>query len=211
MFTAIGAYKVDWVDRTLALMAQKQLTQLDLADAIGYSQSGLNRILTRQRKGRVDIITRISKALGTSSENLLHGIDREDAPSQQMSVPVLTNAESMLAWGNNAESVDRNTIQWLGCPIDSAGSRSFAYKVVSDDMTAPYMTGCYVFVDPGLELKQGADALFRMPNGHIAFRQYQVVAGQVILKPRNPSYPSITADESEISYLGSAIGALIVN
>ena len=141
ILAVIGGYKVDWIDRTLSLMANKQLTQRDLADAIDYSQSGLNRILTRQRQGRVEVITRISKALGTTSENLLHGIDRQEAPSVQMSVPVLSDADSMSVWKNNAEAVDRTSIKWIGCPIDKASTRTFAYRVESDDMTVPYVTG----------------------------------------------------------------------
>lgn len=61
-------------DRISALMKQQHITQKQLAIKAGVTESAMSFYVKGERTPRSDVLTRIAKALGTTSDYLL-GID----------------------------------------------------------------------------------------------------------------------------------------
>ncbi len=202
---------MQWQDRTLAEMSVRGISQTEMADLIGYSQSGFNRIITGQRQARLEVIQRVAKSLGRSVEYLLHGIERGDAPSLQISVPILKNATDVASWLSTPELITASTNRWIGCPIDSVGTRTYAYHASSPDMASPLSPGALVYLDPDDDANpDGSDAVLYITDSGPILRMAARVAGSTYLQATNPAFPPITVQPSDV-FAGVAVGILINN
>ncbi len=61
-------------DRITALMGKQHMTQKQLAEKAGVTESAMSFYVKGERTPRSDVLTRIARALGTTSDYLL-GID----------------------------------------------------------------------------------------------------------------------------------------
>ena len=60
-----------WKEKVLFLMNQKNLTQKQLAQLSGITESSISRYLHSEQRPRLDIVVNIAKALGVETNYLL--------------------------------------------------------------------------------------------------------------------------------------------
>lgn len=60
-------------ERIVALMNQKGLTQKQLAQIAGVTESALSRYINNERKPKAEVLANIATALNTTSEYLING------------------------------------------------------------------------------------------------------------------------------------------
>lgn len=60
-----------WKEKVLFLMNQKNLTQKQLAQLSGITESSVSRYLHSEQRPRLDIVVNIAKALGVETNYLL--------------------------------------------------------------------------------------------------------------------------------------------
>ena len=203
-----GFFEMNWIDRTRELMRAHQITQLDLADKIGYSAPGLNRLLNGKRNASLEAVNSIASALGTSVEYLQHGIDRPSDRAGANASPVLDDSQ-IKQWIQEPDALKNKILHWFACPNQQAGTKTFAYRVASDDMLSTtgliIPPGAIVFVDPETNIEQGATALF-LVNGQAVVREARQIAGEWLLSPSNNKYQAIKTDPD--CFIGQVLGVV---
>lgn len=191
---------------------EARITQQQLADLVGTSQSTINSLESRD-SAKSDLDHDLAEALGVTVRWLRTGeypkfpptvseplADYNAAPGPDIRglVPVISWVQAG-AW-HEAEDhfVPGDGDDWLPCPV-SHGLHTYALRVEGDSMTAPfgksYPAGCVIFVDPDQAggVVSGQRVIAKI-NGEpkVTFKVFVEEAGSRFLKPLNPQYPIIT-------------------
>ena len=96
-----------FTERTKGLMTEKSVTQKELAKVTGISESSISRYLSGELEPRMDILSNISRALGTTVSYLM-GEDGKPSATQNPfteTLCVITRNKSKLSDKEKAELI----------------------------------------------------------------------------------------------------------
>ncbi len=69
-------------DRIKTLMDKYGFTQKELASMVGVTESAMSRYLKDEREPKIEVISNLATALGTTSDYLISGTEPEDSVSE---------------------------------------------------------------------------------------------------------------------------------
>jgi SOS-response transcriptional repressor LexA len=196
-----------------------KLSQAALAKACGWdSQSRVGNYEKDTREPSLGDIELMAKALGVNSGALLlregtanppeiPGIDDLERSNVEMTLqPTRSFSYPEISWvqaGSAKEAMDVSNVAL--CPQHSsdvwAGENAFWLKVIGNSMSSANGTsfpeGHLILVGPDIEPRPGQFVVARMIDSNEAtFKQLVRDAGELYLKPLNPSYPTKPVDNT---------------
>lgn len=201
---------MNWEKRIEHLMQERGWNQFDLADASGYKQPHISKILKRDTPPSSKTLKNLANAFGVPVQFLTTGIDR---PVQECLIPLL-KPEQITRWLEAPETLKDVIEDWLPAGTSCSNS-SYAMTVFSHDMCNPgnpvqYPFNAIVMVDPKLPKQAGCRTVCQMPDQRIIFRELQESAGEYYLASMNPAFPLISLGaDFNARYLGRVIATLI--
>jgi SOS-response transcriptional repressor LexA len=200
-------------DRVFSEMNAKGWSEGELARQAGVTQPTVHRIISGESKApKRENVERIAKALRVSSKWLWDGGPRPDIaelerPNVEMTLqPTRSFSYPEISWvqaGSAKEAMDVSNVAL--CPQHSsdvwAGENAFWLKVIGNSMSSANGTsfpeGYLILVGPDIEPRPGQFVVARMIDSNEAtFKQLVRDAGELFLKPLNPSYPTKPVDNT---------------
>jgi SOS-response transcriptional repressor LexA len=201
--------KMKWNDLAKARMKEIRVTQSQLAEQIGASQSGVAHWLGGNREPSLEVIAEILKILGlekmilNSDGTMEYPISEltnvkpiENQPEVKGLFPLISSVQAG-QWLEACEPYDIRDAHMLAT-TEKASDRSFWLTVNGDSMTAPpgsplsFPTGVRILVDPTIEAKDKSLVVAKLDDVNEAtFKQLIIDAGQKFLSPLNPAYPKL--------------------
>jgi len=194
-------------------MNLKGWSEGELARQANITQPTIHRIITGESKApKRENIEKIAKALRVSSKWLWDGgprpdlVDQFDANVEMALQPTRSFMYPEISWvqaGSAREAMEMSNITL--CPQHSsdvwAGEDAFWLRVSGNSMTsnsgASFPEGFLILVAPDIEARQGQFVVARMIDSNEAtFKQLVRDAGELYLKPLNPSYPTKPVDDT---------------
>lgn len=192
---------MDISSKLAAFMAEKRLSQYELARISGVNQPTIQRILSGETADpKIGTLVNIAAALSVSVADLVPGGSARSPPHDQ-GVPVIALASVPVVCADTIVSPATMAIRWTPRPMKEHGHRTFAYQQIDDTMTAiagpkSYPVGCLVYVDPDVtEVANDKPALVRLENGEVIMAYCMAQAGRawwrrlVTRKPTKHSPP----------------------
>lgn len=207
----------DLASRLKATREEQKLTQVQLAELSGVSQSDISKIERRATREPVGVLA-LAKALGCSPYWLKSGIgEKSQSPNVQAvttkgRVPLI----SWVAAGAFREQIDMyqpgEAEQWIDAYDTQPGGQAFALRVDGDSMTSPYPgersfpDGTIIIVDPARSCDAGDYVVAKDVNTQSAtFKKLVQDGGRWFLKPLNPTYPTTEIDTPALRVIGRVI------
>lgn len=194
-------------------MASKGWSEGELSRRSGVTQPTIHRIIAGESKSpKRDNVERIAKALRVPAEWLWTGGARPDLvdetgsnveatvqPHRSFSYPEISWVQA----GTPEEAIEPSNV--AACPRHAsdvwAGDNGFWLRVVGASMTGSsgnsFPEGFLILVAPDIEPHPGQYVVARMTDTNEAtFKQLVRDAGELFLKPLNPSYPTKPMDDA---------------
>lgn len=200
-------------DRISREMNSKGWSEGELSRRSGVTQPTIHRIITGESKSpKRDNVERIAKALRVPAEWLWVGGVRPDLANEPLSnvelalQPTRSFSYPEISWvqaGSAMEAVELSNV--AACPRHTsdvwAGDNGFWLRVVGASMTSSsgdsFPEGFLILVAPDIEPRHGQYVVARMIDTNEAtFKQLVRDAGELYLKPLNPSYPTKPIDDA---------------
>lgn len=200
-------------DRISREMSSKGWSEGELSRRSGVTQPTIHRIITGESKSpKRDNVERIAKALRVPAEWLWVGGVRPDLANEPLSnvefalQPTRSFSYPEISWvqaGSAMEAVELSNV--AACPMHTsdvwAGDNGFWLRVVGASMTSSsgdsFPEGFLILVAPDIEPRHGQYVIARMIDTNEAtFKQLVRDAGELYLKPLNPSYPTKPIDDA---------------
>lgn len=183
----------------------KKLTQIEVANAIGLSQSSYSYWENSDVKIEPSALSKLADLFGVTVDYL---IGASDTPINSVSVPVLGSVPA----GIPLEAVE-DVLDWEEIPaaMCAGGKEYFALRVTGDSMWPDYLEGDVVIVHKTPVCESG-DVCVAYVNGYDAtLKQVKISEdGCVSLIPKNPSYPPRTFSPKEVQELPVSIAGVVV-
>jgi SOS-response transcriptional repressor LexA len=215
---------MEYKDRLKVARRHAQLTQGQLADAIGITQTSISDLERGKSKG-TSFNARIAEICGVRALWLEDGVGEMLAKDERSNVaPMLqphreAREYPVLSWVAAGECVESSVCyptgiadEWLPS-TENAGPRGYWLRVRGHSMTAnsypSFPEGTPILIQPeGFNLISGKFYIARHKEGEYTFKQYILDAGIGYLVPLNKEYQTVAMDGSwEI--IGRAIDAKI--
>lgn len=92
-----------WREKVIFEMERKNLSQKDLAELSGITESSVSRYLHSEKRPRLDVIINFAKALGVKTEYLIE--DEDDAISSYTNI-----ATAVARYGNDLTPEEKNKL-----------------------------------------------------------------------------------------------------
>lgn len=200
-------------DRIFSEMSLRGWSEGELARQANITQPTIHRIITGESKApKRENIEKIAKALRVSSKWLWDGGPRPDLADQfdaNVEITLQPTRSFMypeISWvqaGSAREAIEMSNIAL--CPQHSsdvwAGENAFWLRVSGNSMTSnsgnSFPEGFLILVAPDIEARPGQFVVARMIDTNEAtFKQLARDAGELYLKPLNPSYPTKPVDHT---------------
>lgn len=183
----------------------KKLTQIEVANAIGLSQSSYSYWENSDVKIEPSALSKLADLFGVTVDYL---IGASDTPQNSVSVPVLGSVPA----GIPLEAIE-DVLDWEEIPaaMCAGGWEYFALRVSGDSMWPDYLDGDVVIVRKTPVCESG-DVCVAYVNGYDAtLKQVKISEdGSVSLVPKNPSYPPRTFTPQEVQELPVSIAGIVV-
>lgn len=196
-----------------AIKHSKKLKK-DIARECGVSPSAVTQWVTGDSKGlKPENLFALARATGVSAEWLADGAGGMttetsgfDANVEMALQPTRSFMYPEISWvqaGSAREPVEMVNVSL--CPQHSsdvwAGEDAFWLRVSGNSMTSnsgnSFPEGFLILVAPDIEARQGQFVVARMIDSNEAtFKQLVRDAGELYLKPLNPSYPTKPVDDT---------------
>lgn len=182
----------------------KGLTQIEVADLIGLSQSAYS--YWENGKARIDneSLAKLSSLFGVSVDYLLGKDDFPDA----VRIPVF----SRVAAGIPIEAIE-DIVDWEEIPraLCSGERQYFALRVSGDSMWPDYLQDDTVIVRRQDTCESGDDCVVYVNSTDATLKQVKLGNhGELTLIPRNQSYPPRTFTAQEVTELPVTIAGVVV-
>ncbi|WP_231972241.1 LexA family protein [Vibrio alginolyticus] len=198
-----------WYELAKARMKEIRVTQNQLAERIGASQSGIAHWLGGNREPSIEVIAEILKILGLdkmvlNADGTLEYPNHEignvkeiaNQPETKGLFPLISSVQAG-QWREACEPYNVKDAHMLAT-TEKASARAFWLTVEGDSMTAPpgsplsFPTGVRILVDPEIEAVNKSLVVAKLDDVNEAtFKQLIVDAGQKFLNPLNPTYPKL--------------------
>lgn len=197
-----------WYDRVEQLMQERGWTQYDLADASGFSQPHINRLLNQEELPVNRALKKLASAFNVPVEYFTTGVHRV---SNSLDIPLLT-PEQVTDWLDRPDTLRGKVVDWVSVSR-SCSDKTYALTVTGSDMSTPqcvhnYPLGSIIIVDPGKAMEPGHRVVCRLPDDRVIFRELQLSAGEYYLAALNPSFPLIPLGPG-FRYLGGITCTII--
>lgn len=183
----------------------KKLTQIEVANAIGLSQSSYSYWENSDVKIEPSALSKLADLFGVTVDYL---IGASDTPINSVSVPVLGSVPA----GIPLEAIE-DVLDWEEIPaaMCAGGWEYFALRVSGDSMWPDYLEGDVVIVRRSPTCESG-DVCVVYVNGYDAtLKQVKISEDSCLsLIPKNPSYPPRTFTPQEIQELPVSIAGVVV-
>lgn len=183
----------------------KKLTQIEVANAIGLSQSSYSYWENSDVKIEPSALSKLADLFGVTVDYL---IGASDTPINSVSVPVLGSVPA----GIPLEAIE-DVLDWEEIPaaMCAGGREYFALRVSGDSMWPDYLEGDVVIVRRSPTCESG-DVCVVYVNGYDAtLKQVKISEDSCLsLIPKNPSYPPRTFTPQEIQELPVSIAGVVV-
>jgi len=178
-----------------------KLTQLQLAEAVGITQSTISE-LEKGESRATKHIARIAYACNVSVE-YLEGLDDNPLPYEVASVSGFSKRAleimrfvpeiSMVQegeWTETGVALNISEAALWPCPV-KCGPDTFALRVEGLSMAPAFPPGTIIFVDPAVMPESGKKVIAFLEEENTAtFKQYFAEDGAKYLKAMDPEWPS---------------------
>lgn len=186
-------------------MKERKVTQEKLAEHLGMSQGGIAHWLSGRREPSLEDIGRLLDYLGLPpmevdmASHVDSNVETTIQPSRSFSYPEISWVQA----GTAREATEVGNVAL--CPQHSsevwAGDNAFWLRVTGSSMTAAsgpsFPEGTLILVAPDIEPRAGQYVVARMASTNEAtFKQLVRDAGDLYLRPLNPSYGTKRLDDS---------------
>ena len=183
----------------------KKLTQIEVANAIGLSQSSYSYWENNDAKIESSALSKLADMFGVTVDYL---IGASDNPQNSISVPVLGAVPA----GIPLEAIE-DVLDWEEIPASmcAGGREYFALRVTGDSVWPDYLEDDVVIVRKSPTCESG-DVCVVYVNGYDAtLKQVKIQEdGSLTLIPKNQSYPPRTFSPQEIRELPVSIAGIVV-
>ena len=189
-------------------MLERGWNQFDLADASGYGQSHISKLLNRDSPPSNKTLIKLAQAFEVPAESFTGSLVPE-----HNRIPLL-KPDQIPRWLKTSDTFLDEVEEWLPVSIQCS-KNSYALTVSSHDMHNPgsviqYPLNALIIIDPERSRQTGHRIICQLPDLRIIFRELQESAGEYYLAPLNPSFSMISlGSEFNARYLGSVIATLI--
>lgn len=200
--------KANFIDRLKGLMEEKDITQTELAQATGITQSSISDWIRGKYLPKQDKVDLLAKALDVSPAYLMGWEEPDDnvTPidlSHSILIPVLGSIPA----GIPIEAVE-DVIEHIDIPEKwtRAGDEYFGLRVNGDSMYPLLLDGDTVVIRRQPTAETG-DICACYVNGFDAtLKRIKLTEGSITLKPENPSYPPTTyTHPGEVTIAGKVV------
>lgn len=207
---------------------QARLTQKELADRVGISQTAIHKLeCGRSKSSRRTVAMALTCGVdpiwldtGRGDMPLMGGgsgmnqaeFSRTSEEGESYQAPVFARLP-LISWEDASRSCDeqadafhpKSVETWI--PVAPRSSdRTFALRVPDDSMEPEFREGEIIIVDPTLPGKHNQFLVARMEGDNTAtFKQLITVGSRTYLKPLNPRYPLIDV-QGVLNICGVAVG-----
>lgn len=211
-------------DRLRSTMAQKNISQEELANSVGVSQASISKLYRGDAKSS-RFMSAIAKELGVSEQWLLFGDesnveiigsarvwdDSTPQPNDMIAVPFYK--EVSLSAGNGGCIIEENPngrFLWFGRRFfdrKCADPKDVACLTITGDSMEPkFESGGVVAIDKGNTRIIDGDIYAINYLDHLYFKRVSNLSPlTLLLKSDNPSYPAIEARTEDVIILGKVI------
>lgn len=186
----------------------KELTQVEVARAIGLTQNGYSYWENGKAKIDRDQLLKLANLFDVSVDYLLGNTTTTNTGSKIVRIPVLGSIPAGIPLEAIEEIIDWEEIPESMC---AGGKEYFALEVKGDSMWPDYLPGDVVIVRKTPCFESG-DVCVVYVNGYDATLK-QVKSqddGSMTLVPRNQSYPPRTYSKEEVMALPISIAGVVV-
>lgn len=183
----------------------KKLTQTEVANEIGLSQSSYSYWENSDVKIEPSALSKLAELFGVTVDYL---IGASDTPQNSISIPVLGSIPAGIPLEAIEDVVDWEEIPSAMCNGDK---EYFALKVQGNSMWPDYLPGDIVIVRKSPVCENG-DICVVYVNGYDATLKQVTFQGDgsLTIVPRNQSYPPRTFSREEIQDLPVSIAGVVV-
>ena len=187
-------------------LQERNITEAELSKRIGLTQASITGWKLRDAIPRADIAYNTAKALNTTVEYLMEGIDTREHLGYEFIVPVL-NQE--LSAGSGSLLPEQDMIKGLvSLPyfLREYGNKIAGLYVHGDSMSPTLEDGDLVICSSaGWDNEEGIYAVRFNGNGYV--KRIQVGAGKIIIRSDNPKYEPIEepAESENFSIIGKVL------
>ena len=198
-------------------MQALNLTQVELADLAGVTQTTINRILSGKILKTTRIIE-IAKALKCDPNWLLNGQGSSVPISFESNIQTVPQEPlgsfPLISWvqagdWSDITLVDIHEADRYPCPV-KCSPKTFLLKVLGRSMNPVFNEGELIFVDPEVQAVDGKYVVARLDDENQAtFKQLIIEDGKKFLQAANPDWPTpIQAINGNCTIVGVVISAM---
>lgn len=176
--------------------AQK-LTLQDVADLAETDTGNLSRIETGKQVCSHDMMERITKAIGTTTQDVYEEAFEvadvklskwmAESPAIKGSVPLVSWVQAG-TWALADDPLQPGEGERIPTTYQ-ARAHTFALRVRGDSMEPKFPEGCIIIVEPESEATPGQYVVVRQNGDDATFKQLVQDGSRMYLKPLNPRYP----------------------
>ncbi|MBF0283861.1 MAG: LexA family transcriptional regulator [Magnetococcales bacterium] len=199
-------------DRVKSARKYANLTQKELADKVGISQTAIHKLeCGRSRSSRRSVAIALAcgvepiwletgrgrmRALSRAAEQE-EGDSYSSGSSRGARAPLISWEDAAL-WNEQERGPDRKVEVWV--PVTrKIGKTAFALSVSDDSMEPEFLEGDIIIVDPDAVPEHRKYVVVRLPGElKTTFKQIIMDGGRRYLKPLNTRYPITEINESAV-------------
>ena len=209
----------------LKLIADKEITQEQLADAIDVTRASVNRWANGRssRPRQEEVVNRLCAYFGCTEDDLFGNTDGYYAKSTGLAdkLPPMPKGAMPLAMlgempratmpyvGLLHAGAWQDAEDWQGDTVEVPASvaerhpHAWIVKVDGDCMDKVYPDGCLVVVDPDIAPRDRAIVAVRLDGHEDMMREWNAYGDTLVLAPRshNPEHKPIVVDRSSDCYV----------
>lgn len=171
------------------LRKRKNLSQQQVADALGIAKTNISRYETGIQLPELDKLETLSRLLGVTPSEFMAYIERGNVatgPDIQGTVPLISWVQA----GGWRQMTNNNPLEIERVPTTYRPHRyTFALRVKGDSMEPKFPDGCLIIVEPEETVLNGAYVVASREGEEATFKQIIHDGGKAFLKPINPRYP----------------------
>ncbi|MDK9373404.1 LexA family transcriptional regulator [Lelliottia sp. V106_10] len=200
--------KTLWYELAKARMKAMGIRQDALAERLNISQGAINHWLNGKRSPSLQEIGAIFELLGVSNAQL-NSDGTFNVEDEVISEPVIPQYKYPLfssvqagGFGEVGTYTRDDAVKWIPS-VKKASKDAFWLTVTGNSMTAPtgstpsFPEGVLLLVDPAEDIKSGDFVVAAINGGtDVTFKKLERDAGTNYLVPLNPSYNTLSCDET---------------
>ena len=202
-YMALRRNKDGFGERLKSIRKRKNLTQLELADAVGCSRGYIGSLETGAFSPSMTVLRKLAAMLGVEVHELLYSRTRGDADA----IPILNTADKgFLAPQRRATVSGKGEGDVMTAP-GIMGRECFAEYLPDNSMAPDFGQGDLVILSLTRKPQDGDTCLVDTGKGQVLFRAvWALPAGQWRLQPSNPKFAPMVIKASKRLRMWPVVG-----